>query len=90
MPETITDYKVRRGGQVRLVEGGPIGTYAIFMIDELIPDTTQAITIVTKANKLDKLEAWSEFEGDLKTVMKTPLKITVGPEESYEDYMKKQ
>lgn len=89
LPELITDYSVRRGGNVYLIDGGIRATYAIFMIDELIPDTTQAITIFTKANKLNKLEAWSEYQGDLKKINKTPQTLEFGPEESFEEYQKK-
>ncbi len=81
----ITDYKFVIGDKVRLVEGGPVGNYAIFMIDELIPGTTKIITVATKASEIRKAEAWSEYEGDLKVI---PVKITmsVGPEESYQHY----
>ena len=85
--ENITDYKINIGDKVRLVQGGPIGNYAIFMIDELIPGTTKVITVTTKASEIRKAEAWSEYEGDLKVI---PVKITMsfGPEESYQDYKK--
>lgn len=59
------------------------------MIDELLPDTWRAITLVTKADKLDELSAWSEYVGDVK-VDKTPITIKVGPEESYEEWQRKQ
>jgi hypothetical protein len=89
LPYKITDYHVRSGGQIRLIEGGPIGTYAIFMIDELQPDTTQAITLATEAKKLDRLSAWSEYVGDIEKVYKTPMTIEFGPEESYEEWQRK-
>jgi hypothetical protein len=86
----ITDYHVTpAGGQIRLINGGPNGNYAIFMIDELLPDTWRAITLVTKADKLDELSAWSEYVGDIK-VNKTPITIEFGPEESYEEWQRKQ
>jgi len=89
-PYTITAYRVRRGGQIRLIEGGPIGNYAIFMIDELQPDTTQAITLATEAKKPYSLSAWSEYVGNITKVFDTPMTVEFGPEESYEEWQKKQ
>ena len=93
IPYTITDYRVKAGGRIRLIQGGPVGNYAIFMIDELQPDTHQAIILVTEADKVDRISAWSEYIGDLKKVSKsrTP-KITIefGPVESYEEWQRKQ
>ena len=90
LPEVITDYSIRRGGQIRLIEGGPIGTYAVFVIDALAPGTTQAITIISKAKEPHELIAWSEYTGDIKDISKTSLKVEWGPEESYEEWQKKQ
>jgi hypothetical protein len=89
-PYTITAYRVRRGGQIRLIEGGPVGNYAIFMIDELQPDTTQAIILATEAKRPDRLTAWSEYTGNITKVFKTPMTLEFGPEESYEEWQKKQ
>jgi hypothetical protein len=90
LSDLITDYHATpAGSQVRLINGGPNGNYAIFMIDELPPDTWRAITLVTKADKLDELSAWSEYVGDIK-VNKTPITIKFGPEESYEEWQMKQ
>lgn len=93
IPYTITDYRVMPHGRIRLLHGGPVGNYAIFMIDELQPDTHQAVLLVTEAEKVDRISAWSEYIGDLKKVSKTKtpqITIKFGPVESYEEWQRKQ
>ena len=90
IPYPIIDYQVRTGTQARLIEGGPNGNYAIFMIDELVPDTFQAITLITQATEFNRITAWSQYTGDIKSIYQNPVTIEWGPEESYEEWKSKQ
>lgn len=67
-PNAIKSVEIRRENRVSLIQGGVTGTYAVFEIDELLPNEVQDIKILIKGKGIKSFTAWSENQRNIKNI----------------------
>jgi len=85
-PSSIISVTTRNPERVKLV--GKSATGATFILEELYPGEWQVIEIEATGNGDCSVKAWSEKSKKIKKIGIVSIKF--GPEESYEDWKKKQ
>ena len=64
----IESINIDKENRVELIDGGIGGSYAEFIVNELVPDEDQDITLVTKGKELQYLRGWSENHRNIKMI----------------------
>lgn len=67
---SIETVEIRQSNRVDTIEGGQRGSnFAVFKINELLPDEKQEIVLLTKGNNLESIDSWSQEKRQITNIL---------------------